>query len=198
MKGRTNLVLVFIFVQLVFLFYGVLNGNYWFIPENILFVISNLLILRFYERVRMNYALTAALNAFFILHSAGIFGLYGREFSFIMFDKVVHFYAFVVASILFYRVLEKSTSISKPSLIAVVILISVGAGAFTEMIEYTSYLLLGQGDGFFFYGSGDWSEKVRGGSWGDSMTDLMANVLGSAAGVLIMFVFKRMKIKRFL
>jgi len=76
-----------------------------------------------------------------------------------------------------------------PLLVTVSALALIGSGALIEMTEFAGYRLFGFGWGAFAFGAGDNSANF--GPWGDSMTDLYANLVGIAIGFLIWALWRR-------
>jgi uncharacterized membrane protein YjdF len=91
-------------------------------------------------------------------------------------------------------------------ILLIIFLAALGIGSIVETIEYTGYLMWGQGEGFFQFGTGDYDGMdmidkltvVVGGGYFDTMTDLICNMVGALFAVIlfcvVFFIFKRKNI----
>jgi VanZ family protein len=189
-------VILGILVQILFLLIGTLRGTYGFFPDNVLFIVFLLIAWKWYDAMRLNEGLVVAVNGYFVLHSLGLFGGYNWHFAGIPFDKVVHFsgYCMLTVFLVHWSGLESPLLRKKNAgMIALIMFTAVGVGAVNEIAEYTGYRLFGVGDGFFLLGAGDGDPSLAykfQGSWDDSMKDMIANIVGVCAGILLTGVRK--------
>ncbi len=112
------------------------------------------------------------------------------------YDLFTHFYGlcvFTVGMLIWFFEHHKPT----PLLMFTVGLAMIGSGALIEMTEFAGYSLFGFGWGAFAFGAGD--NSMNFGPWGDSMTDLYANLIGIMLGffvwTLVTFYTRRTKAK---
>lgn len=104
-----------------------------------------------------------------ILHNLG---LYGTKPLGVSFDHYMHFVGgFAIAIITDRAFTEK---LSKMKRFAMLVIFTIGIGAIGEIIEWLGYALLGSGEGFLLYGSGDEGE------WRNLIFDMIFNALGAA------------------
>lgn len=143
-----------------------------------------------------------ALNLFMVVHNLGTFGFYTWGNSIISYDNLIHFLgALVSAYILFNFVLQKLhirqhkkvrfTVIDEHKAIMVLLVISlvIMLGTFVEVSEFFGFMYLGFGDGMFFTGAGD-TDKTKddiASQYVDTMEDIMINIIGAFAGVLLYY-----------
>ncbi|MBW3014835.1 hypothetical protein KY330_00270 [Candidatus Woesearchaeota archaeon] len=106
--------------------------------------------------------------------------LYGNFYLGIPFDHIMHFYGAFAFSLLIHHVLK--SSFKGFNLYLYTILITIGAGAVIEMIEYIGYSTVGEGLGVLGFGAGDFGE------WANSSWDLINNTAGSVFATIIMYI----------
>lgn len=127
-------------------------------------------------------------NIWLILHSLGglayyqgvrfydliLFNLVGDPYHILKYDQFVHFYCYVVISILMWRVVHTTIKQSASNVVvcALTILSASGLGALNEIIEFVAVLILN-------------TEGV--GGYINTAIDLIANLLGAITGSLYMY-----------
>jgi uncharacterized membrane protein YjdF len=119
-----------------------------------------------------------------LVHMLGTFGFYQRGFFGLSFDIYVHFYfAFAVAILLarFFRVYLGDRA--WPARVAT-LMFMMGFGALHEIMEYGSYLLLGEERGML---------KPSTSYVFDTQRDLLNNLLGTLTALVILAVHERLR-----
>ncbi|HEV8606680.1 MAG TPA: DUF2238 domain-containing protein [Tepidisphaeraceae bacterium] len=111
-----------------------------------------------------------------LLHDLGAFGLYQRGVFGVSFDIYVHFYFAFVATFVIYRALEHHLGLRPWQTALFTLLFIMGFGGIHEVMEYASYLLLGEERGML---------KPHTAYILDTSRDLTNNFLGCLAALLI-------------
>ncbi|MEM4336484.1 MAG: hypothetical protein QXG86_00570 [Candidatus Woesearchaeota archaeon] len=155
-----------------------------------------LLYLTYNYREKLNLKITTTfLGVIFLLgHLLGVNGFYDFYiFGFLGYDKLLHFYGplvlffiifnFFQYSFEYYKLKEKNKTKTNFNfkIIIITLLVTLGINALQEVIEFTGNSVLGNGEGVFFYGSGDLEGN-------DTPKDLVANFLGATLGGLILLI----------
>ncbi|MDD5181919.1 MAG: hypothetical protein PHC66_01960 [Candidatus Nanoarchaeia archaeon] len=164
-----------------------------------------------YERLRMTPETYAAVCLAIIVHNLGAFGFYGNNpiLPSIPYDVITHVMGIFAATLIAANFLSHYLKVRKDFvakdiiLLCVIFLVGLGIGSVVETMEFTGYLMWGAGEGFFQFGTGDYNgisdcgklTDIVGGGYFDTMEDLIANMFGAAAAVILMginfFVLKR-------
>jgi uncharacterized membrane protein YjdF len=122
-----------------------------------------------------------------LLHNLGAFGYYqDSPFRFpgrgpISFDIVVHGYFGFVATFLFFRTLEKHVPVGIWPLRLFTLMFVMGSGAIHELIEYASYLMLGEEKGML---------KPSTSYFFDTQRDLLNNFCGCLLALTLYGVYR--------
>ncbi|HLC65002.1 MAG TPA: hypothetical protein VJI46_02640 [Candidatus Nanoarchaeia archaeon] len=187
MKAKVISAVATIVIQAVFIAAGVMLERHWFIPDNLLFILLGFISFFIWGRLRLNVFIMILTNIFFILHSLGFVDFYALSPLGIPYDKILHFFGPMILSLIIYRTLGDNRI---PRWL-LTLLIVLGVGGLIEIVEYLGFAFLGEGEGLFFFGVGDGGKLIN--SWENAITDLMANVLGSVAGVCILALMNKFK-----
>lgn len=188
-------VLMFVF----FMALAKLNNVGTYIPDVLLFLGLTLFLYLSYDMLQ----LTIPLFTFFVLslalHSAGMFGWYAHSPLPLSWDKITHFFPIMAVSMIFFSFLQpwmekRFLTLRNLFLISLALLAGLGAGSLVENVEYFGFSVLGFGEGGFYFGAGDavglaeFNEQleINVGGWFNAMADLVVNLLGALAGVLLM------------
>jgi uncharacterized membrane protein YjdF len=122
---------------------------------------------------RRKLKLTAPIFAFFcsaiLLHMLGAFGWYQQSPLPFSFDILVHFYFPLVIALAVYGALAGNFPIRHFHALVITFFIIMGLGAMHEIMEYGSYLLLGEETGML---------KPTTGYFFDTQRDLTSNLAG--------------------
>ncbi len=117
-----------------------------------------------------------------LLHNLGAYGCYQRSYFGFSFDHYVHFWFGVVGTLALRRALGHSFGMVGPWQLALMTLLFVmGAGAIHEIMEYCSFLLLGEKGGMLKPSTSDFF---------DTQKDLSNNLLGALAGLIAWTVYR--------
>ena len=117
-----------------------------------------------------------------VLHNLGAFGLYQRNVLGVSFDVYVHFYFGVVGTLIVRRAIAQSRAGPHGAwgVAALAVLLVMGMGAIHELVEYASYLLLGEERGML---------KPSRGYPLDTQRDLLNNFLGALTALVLVGVW---------
>ena len=116
-----------------------------------------------------------------LLHDLGAFGWYQGWPLPISFDIVVHFYFGLAGAFLLLRALEHHLPLRRWRLWVGTLLLIMGLGAIHELVEYASYLALGEEKGML---------KPARSYFFDTQRDLLNNFLGCNLALLLYFVVR--------
>src|SRR5258705_1723957 len=111
-----------------------------------------------------------------LLHDLGAFGLYQKSPLGLSFDIYVHFYFAFAATFIFYRAIEHNLPLRPWQVALFTLLFIMGMGGIHEVMEYASYLLLGEEKGML---------KPHTSYIFDTSRDLSNNYLGCLTGLTI-------------
>jgi hypothetical protein len=192
----------------LFIFIGHSINETAYVPDSIGFIIGILFLYYFYDTFNLNLMIYIILILSFIPHSLGVFGFYSSSPITLQWDHFTHLCPLFAFALLFFRTLSSRLTrrlLTKKNFIifVMVFLAALGAGAVIETLEFTGFLMLGFGEGGFRFGTGDafGGEVVSatdidafGGGWFNTMYDLLWNMAGAFAGLLVMiylYYFRR-------
>lgn len=122
------------------------------------------------------------LGVFPIQISEDVANLYSLEH----YDTLAHLIGMMLFSLsvfLTYRYVQERLKVLH---IGILFFALFGIGACLEITEYSGYRLFGYGAGWLRFGEGDNSTNF--GPWGDSMTDMLANLIGITCGLLLLAI----------
>ena len=176
-------VLVFI-VALISFIYFTITSNYEFIIY--VFVLIFFLFFIIYSDRWFQYPKIATwgLIVWAVLHMAGgafyirgtrlydliLVPLVGEPYNILKYDQLIHFYVYLVIGILVYSILKKYFKTENILTSVLAILTVLGIGAFYELIEFATVVMF--------------ASTGVGGYYNLSL-DILFNLLGSIAGVLV-------------
>ena len=118
-----------------------------------------------------------------LLHNLGAFGYYQKSPLPFSFDIAVHGYFGFVATFLFFRALEKHVPVSIWPLRLFTVMFVMGSGAIHELVEYSSYLMLGEEKGML---------KPSTSYFFDTQRDLLNNFCGCLLALTLYAVYRRL------
>jgi len=119
-----------------------------------------------------------------LLHDLGAFGLYQKEVLGKSWDIYVHFYFAFAATFIFYRALEYHLELRPWQTAFFTLMFIMGAGGLHEVMEYTSFLLLGEEKGML---------KPHTAYFLDTSRDLMNNFLGCMSALIIYRILRALR-----
>jgi uncharacterized membrane protein YjdF len=118
-----------------------------------------------------------------LLHNLGAFGYYQKSPFPFSFDIAVHAYFGFVATFLYFRALEKHAPVSIWPLRLFTVMFVMGSGAIHELIEYSSYLMLGEERGML---------KPSTSYFFDTQRDLLNNFCGCLLALTLYGLYRRL------
>ncbi|WP_428940141.1 DUF2238 domain-containing protein [Fontivita pretiosa] len=127
----------------------------------------------------LHYAL---LCSAILLHELGAFGFYQRWAMPFSFDIVVHFWFAFAATLIARRAIRRTLPLGRWQTGLAALLLVMGGGALHEVIEYGSYLLLGEEKGML---------KPSSSYSFDTQRDLLSNLVGALVALMLISVWKR-------
>ena len=122
-----------------------------------------------------------------LLHNLGALGMYQRSvLGGVPWDAVVHFVLPLAAGLIVRRMLALNVPGLRPwASLVLTVLIIMGIGALHEIMEYASYLMLGEGKGML---------KPSTSYTFDTQRDLLANLAGVVVAVITSAVTEKKKV----
>ncbi len=174
---------VFVIMMLIAIYLDILD----YVNDSVLFIFLTLLTYKFRKLLNLSLFGYYLLFVAMLMHNLGVFGFYGK---FEFYDILTHIYGLAAISFNIYFLLIKYVKV-KWFLILGAILISGGIGVIIENIEYSGYILLGNGEGVFLYGDGDIETGING-AWIDAMEDLINNWVGALIGLLSAIMLEKL------
>src|SRR5688500_11626605 len=118
-----------------------------------------------------------------LLHNLGALGYYQKSPFPFSFDIAVHGYFGFVATFLLFRALEKHVPVSVWALRLFTVMFVMGSGAIHELIEYSSYLMLGEEKGML---------KPSTSYFFDTQRDLLNNFCGCLLALTLYGLYRRL------
>jgi uncharacterized membrane protein YjdF len=117
-----------------------------------------------------------------VLHNLGAFGTYGEEYYGLQFDTYVHFYFGIAGGLIVARALRGCFGLVGWQMWVGAVIVILGLGAFHELIEYASTLMLGPEKGMLKLNRPDATT--------DTQKDLLNNLLGTLVALTIYSIFR--------
>ncbi|GMU24543.1 MAG: hypothetical protein AMXMBFR13_46170 [Phycisphaerae bacterium] len=118
-----------------------------------------------------------------LLHMLGGFGFYQQSFLPFSYDILVHFYFALVLTVALHHALQANfPALRGPHLAVVTFFFLMGLAALHEIMEYGTYLVLGEERGML---------KPSTSYFFDTQRDLTNNLLGTLVGLLLITLYRR-------
>jgi uncharacterized membrane protein YjdF len=163
--------------------YAVLGGiaiffqpSWWIDTVVTLFSVTMLLVLR--RPLQLDTWDFIMINGILLIHNAGFFGLYAKEFIF-GYDTYAHFVNSALVTVVSYRVLERKSSLSSLAIALLSLCVALSFGVLIELIEYAGGLIVAvQNPRIGLGGTG-----ADAAAYGDTIKDLFANMLGAVVAL---------------
>lgn len=131
----------------------------------------------FYDKLHQDYLSYFLLAFTMVLHD---FSLYSTSPFGMPFEHYIHFIGGFTVAIVADRLFNEKMRKSKRFLLLV--LLALGIGAITEIVEWLGSIFLGIGEGLFYFGTGDI------GNWNNSIMDMIFGAMGAMAmGFRVLF-----------
>jgi len=180
---RAHLTIVALVILFGFLVLYAIQGRWMLFFNDLgLSVISIFLFNKFYHKLNQNLVSYSLFLLILVLHVAY---LYPYSW-YVSWDVYMHSIAgFALGGIISRLFVKEKWSLIKKTIL--ILLVVMGVGAVHEVIEWTGYAVLGEGEGWLLHGEGDEGE------WRDTIFDLFFNFLGASLFLLIHQTFKRKK-----
>jgi len=119
-----------------------------------------------------------------LLHMSGAFGFYQHSPLPFSFDILVHYYFALVLSLAIYRMLQGNFPLRPWHATVITFFVMMGLAALHEIMEYCSYLALGEETGMLKPGSSYFFDTQR---------DLTNNLLGTLTALLAIFLARLLR-----
>ena len=150
----------------------------------ILDVIASIILLgifyKLYYKLNQDYISYFFLLFLLIIHSSA---LYGSNIFGIQFENLLHFIGGFTIAIIIDRIFKEK--LSKIERFTLLIIFALGIGAIMEIVEWSGYHILGEGEGLFYFGVGDED------AWNNTIIDLIFNASGATLMGLITIFRKK-------
>jgi hypothetical protein len=207
MKLKKQHIILMITFVLIFII-GLFRYKTGFIKDLFFTAFLALVLCLLYKKLKLTPVTYSLICLSFIVHNMGAFTFYAPLFG-IPYDVITHilglFSATLAVADFFSFGFTKSKKFHSDDavLLLMIFLAGLGIGALVETMEYTGYLMWGQGEGFFQFGSGDYEglnttdklTQIVGGGYFDTMTDLIHNMIGGMLAIILFglnfFLLKR-------
>jgi len=100
------------------------------------------------------------------------------------FDALIHGFGGFMGAVIFFQLIKNNLKgpYFRTAIYAITILATMGGGSIIEIVEYAGKIFLGEGDGLFFYGVGDY------GDWGNAIQDMVFNGVGAVFFILLLII----------
>ena len=185
--NKKNLTFLFIFLNLIILINSFLQSTK-FVYDGIIILVFLFLLYVYYEKLFFSKLTFVFVNILILIHHLGSF-FYGKSFFGLEYDIYVHFLYGIIVSIYFYTFLSNKINfnkhkLDKSELFFFAIILVMGLSAIHELIEFSGALILGPGEGFLYFGSGDLGAF-------DTEWDLINGFLGSFIGGCLWSLLRR-------
>jgi uncharacterized membrane protein YjdF len=137
------------------------------------------------RRLHLHPAHYAMLAVAFLLHDVGAYGFYQRSPLPFSWDILVHYYFAIPVSLIMHRAIGKGFPQLRPWQVALTtLLFMMGLGALHEIMEFASYLLLGEERGML---------KPKTSYFFDTQRDLTNNLLGTLTALVGAWVARALR-----
>ena len=158
------------------------NKSQWFWDSLVAFG-GLLLAYDLYKYRKITLPTTFLLVLHLILHTMNLYGVEMLKTGY-KFDTVIHAFGGFMGAVVFFQLIKNNLSgkYFKTAIFTITILAVLGAGAIVEIVEYGGKVFLGEGDGLFFYGLGDY------GDWGNAIQDMVFNGIGALFFIAIIMM----------
>jgi len=139
------------------------------------------------RRLHLYWAHYTLLVVAFLLHDVGAYGFYQRSPLPFSWDILVHYYFAIPGALILHGALSHHFPMLRPWQINVTTLLFImGIGAIHEIMEYMSYLILGEAKGML---------KPTTSYFFDTQRDLTNNLLGCLTALIARAIFTRISAK---
>lgn len=200
-RERAAIHIPFLLVFSSFLAYSLITKSQWAIDNSIAIVLTSFMIAAS-KWLNAGKTEIRLFGSGLILHNLGTFGFYELGIGPFTYDNLVHFAIPLIAACILFNFVEvelrkgtaKGFHRHKAMYTFLVLASIVLIGAVIEIVEFFGFMLLGPGEGILFTGAGDSANNGDvAGQYIDTMGDMIINLLGALAGVLLYNTIKYKK-----
>jgi len=177
------------------LFLFSLFSKYKYLIDSFVAATIIIFLFSFYKEFNLSKTIFSLIFVSLLLHNLGVFGFYNvSPFSF-SYDKLTHFVGGFSLAIFFVNLFSKKIKTNFYFVILFAVFASLGVGSIIEISEYAGFLLVGEGEGFFYFGgTGDITQRDNlDGAWVNSSIDMVFNLIGSLAGLSAFIFYQKPK-----
>ncbi|MBU4502740.1 MAG: hypothetical protein KKA79_09140 [Nanoarchaeota archaeon] len=209
-KARNKIYIIysfFLILNILLFTYNIINKTQWALDIlfSTLIITGILLASKKLEITPLGFLL---INLGFLLHNLGSFGFYSKTFGSFEYDNIVHLFASITAAYVVFNLIGHKLHIKKNKrikktvidynkiLLILLVIASVSMlGTLVELIEFSGFLYLWEGEGLFFIGIGDSNHggDTIEGQYVDTMNDIFVNTIGSIIGIILFYKFRYKK-----
>lgn len=179
---------IIIFVS--FLTYNIILSSQWMI-DNVIAIVLITVFLFVSEQLKFGKIEFALLSLAFLIHNMGTFRFYEFEINrIIAYDTIGHFLIAVIGAYVVFNFVVKrydTSKLGKPSLVLLVVCLLLALGVFVEVIEFTGFMTLGEGEGVLMAGPGDGYGPLE--MYIDVVQDLIVDIIGGFVGAFAYLFF---------
>jgi uncharacterized membrane protein YjdF len=208
MKKR-DLAIIYIISLAVYIIIGAYNlskNSQWIFDVYVSLAFVTL-VWFFSERLKLGKLSFTLLNIALLSHLLGSFDFYALNIWIWEYDNLVHILSSIVAAYIIFnyineKLCEKKIDVNlikeHKFIFLFLVIASVSAlGTAIELLEYAGFMFLGQGDGLFFAGTGDYGKLgTPETQYIDTMSDIFVNTIGSIIGAVSYFLISFNKKKK--
>lgn len=137
--------------------------------------------------LRLTPVLLGMVGVLVLAHTWSVLGMFKMTLLGLEYDSYIHTYSNLVVGLIAIRYMGKF-GLGLPERIFAAFLLVLGVGLLNELVEYTGYLIGGQGEGLFLLGPGDIGATN---AFENLMTDFLHDALGGVAGLLLGLLTER-------
>ncbi len=171
--GKSDLRMKNILTIVALTIFIILSIKYAFLRSKwILDVLGSLIILgifyKFYNKLHQDSISYFCLILVMVLHDLSF---YGESIFGITFENYMHFFGGFTIAIIADRFFNEK--LSKAKRFTMLVIFALGVGAIVEIIEWIGFIILGRGEGLFYFGVGDIN------AWHNTIIDLIFNAFGA-------------------
>ncbi|MEM3126644.1 MAG: hypothetical protein QW331_01060 [Candidatus Woesearchaeota archaeon] len=173
-----SVIVVFVIIALV----DFLNKSQWFWDSLVAFAGLYLAYdLYIYKKLSLPAIFLGVLHL--IVHTMNLYGLQIFTTGY-NFDTIIHAFGGFAGAVIFFQLIKNNLKghYFKTAIFTITFMAVMGAGAIVEIVEYGGKIFLGEGDGLFFYGLGDY------GDWGNAIQDMLFNGIGALFFITILMM----------
>lgn len=197
MRNENGIYILFVFCFIFIISYSIYAKIYAYILDSLVSIAIISILILFYKSLNLNKLIFIFSFLALLSHNLGVFGFYANSPFTFEYDHLTHFLGGFALCLVFLNFLncffskEKKTNLF---LGLTAFLAALGFGSIIEITEYVGYLILGKGEGMFYFGgTGDLSGLVENAAWINSSLDMVFNLIGALFALFACFIFRKTK-----